>query len=100
MRLDTYLLRWFELSNTERYFEGMKDLIVKEQLTLVQKSWLFSFVKEPRKRLFRELRLPINTWKHMESICSALRVRSHKYSPRGRKQRLHRVTQRSPVLKV
>lgn len=31
VRLDTYLLRWLELSNTERSFEGLKDLIVKEQ---------------------------------------------------------------------
>ena len=31
MRLDRYLLRWLELSNTERSFEGLKDLIVKEQ---------------------------------------------------------------------
>ncbi|XP_073238079.1 uncharacterized protein [Porites lutea] len=39
VRLDRYLLRWLELSHTERSFEGLKDLIVKEQLlTLVQKS--------------------------------------------------------------
>ena len=31
MRLDRYLLRWLELSHTERSFEGLKDLIVKEQ---------------------------------------------------------------------
>ena len=31
VRLDIYLLRWLELSNTERSFEGLKDLIVKEQ---------------------------------------------------------------------
>ena len=31
VRLDTYLVRWLELSNTERSFEGLKDLIVKEQ---------------------------------------------------------------------
>ena len=31
VRLDTYLLRWLEISNTERSFEGLKDLIVKEQ---------------------------------------------------------------------
>ena len=31
VRLDRYLLRWLELSNTERSFEGLKDLIVKEQ---------------------------------------------------------------------
>ena len=31
MRLDRYLLRWLELSNTDRSFEGVKDLIVKEQ---------------------------------------------------------------------
>ena len=31
MRLDRYLLRWLELSNTDRSFEGLKDLIVKEQ---------------------------------------------------------------------
>jgi len=31
VRLDTYLLPWLELSNTDRSFEGLKDLIVKEQ---------------------------------------------------------------------
>ena len=31
MRLDTYLLRWLELSNTERSFERLKYLIVKEK---------------------------------------------------------------------
>ena len=29
--LDRHLLRWLELSNTDRSFEGLKDLIVKEQ---------------------------------------------------------------------
>ena len=32
VRLDRYLLRWLELSDTARPFEGLKDLIVKEQL--------------------------------------------------------------------
>ena len=32
VRLDRYLLRWLELSNTGSSFEGLKDLIVKEQL--------------------------------------------------------------------
>ena len=31
VRLDRYLLRWLELLNTERSFEGLNDLIVKEQ---------------------------------------------------------------------
>ena len=31
VRLDRYLLRWLELSHTERSIEGLKDLIVKEQ---------------------------------------------------------------------
>ena len=31
VRLERYLLRWLELSHTERSFEGLKDLIVKEQ---------------------------------------------------------------------
>ena len=31
VRLDRYLLRWLELSNTDKSFEGLKDLIVKEQ---------------------------------------------------------------------
>ena len=30
VRLDRYLLRWLELSNTARSFDGLKDLIVKE----------------------------------------------------------------------
>ena len=31
VRLDRYLLRWLELSDTERTFDDLKDLIVKEQ---------------------------------------------------------------------
>ncbi|XP_068731657.1 GRB10-interacting GYF protein 2-like isoform X2 [Montipora capricornis] len=31
VRLDRYLLRWLELSDTARTFDGLKDLIVKEQ---------------------------------------------------------------------
>ena len=31
VRLERYLLRWLELSHTERSFEGLKDLVVKEQ---------------------------------------------------------------------
>ena len=31
VRLDRYLLLWLELSHTKRSFEGLKDLIVKEQ---------------------------------------------------------------------
>ena len=31
MRLDRYLLRWLELSHTAQTFDGLKDLIVKEQ---------------------------------------------------------------------
>ena len=31
MRLERYLLRWLELSHTERSFEGLKDPIVEEQ---------------------------------------------------------------------
>ena len=31
VRLDRYLLRWLELSDTERTFDGLKDLIVTEQ---------------------------------------------------------------------
>ena len=31
VRLDRYLLRWLELSNTARTFDGLQDLIVKEQ---------------------------------------------------------------------
>ena len=31
VRLDRYLLQWLEFSDTERTFDGLKDLIVKEQ---------------------------------------------------------------------
>ena len=31
MRLDRHLLWWLELLDTERTFDGLKDLIVKEQ---------------------------------------------------------------------
>ena len=31
VRLDRYLLRWLQLSDTAKTFDGLKDLIVKEQ---------------------------------------------------------------------
>lgn len=31
VRLSTYLIRWLQSSKTEKTFEGLKDLIVKEQ---------------------------------------------------------------------
>ena len=31
VRLDRYLLRWLELSNAARDFDGLEDLIIKEQ---------------------------------------------------------------------
>ena len=31
VRLSTYLIRWLELSKIERSFDGLKNLIVKEQ---------------------------------------------------------------------
>jgi len=31
VHLSTYLVRWLELSSTEQTFQGIKDLIVKEQ---------------------------------------------------------------------
>ena len=31
VRLSTYLIRWLVLSKTEKTFDGLKDLIVKEQ---------------------------------------------------------------------
>ena len=31
VRLDRYMLRWLELSDTAQTFDGLKDLIVKEQ---------------------------------------------------------------------
>ena len=46
VRLDRYLLRWLELSNTENSFEGLKDLIVKEQ-------FIDACPKNVWKRLFR-----------------------------------------------
>ena len=45
VRLDRYLLRWLELSDTEQTFDGLKDLIVKEQLTLALKIWPFTCEK-------------------------------------------------------
>ena len=55
VRLDRYLLRWLELSNTDRSFEGLKDLIVKEQFidSCPKELAIHLREKEPRKRLSR-----------------------------------------------
>ena len=46
VRLDRYLLWWLELSDTARTFDGLKDLIVKNNLlTLALKIWLFTCEK-------------------------------------------------------
>ena len=33
IRLDNYLMRWIELSKSEKSFQGLKDLLLREQLT-------------------------------------------------------------------
>ena len=54
VRLDRYLLRWLELSNTERSFEGLKDLIVKEQfIDSCPKELAIHLHERARKCLFR-----------------------------------------------
>ena len=46
VRLDTYLVRWLELLNTERSFEGLKDLIVKEQFIVSSPKELAIHLRE------------------------------------------------------
>ena len=43
--LDRYLLRWLELSDTERTFDGLKDLLVEEELTPALRIWPFTHEK-------------------------------------------------------
>ncbi|CAH3022482.1 unnamed protein product [Porites evermanni] len=88
VRLDRYLLRWLELSKTERSFEGLKDLIVKEQFIDSCPKELAIHLRERAPETLVQIAEIADQY-----ICSALRARSHKYSPRRRKQRLHRVTQ-------
>ena len=37
IRLDNYLTRWIELSKVEESFDGLKDLLLREQFRLPQK---------------------------------------------------------------
>ena len=46
VRLDTYLVRWLELLNTERSFEGLKELIVKEQFIVSSPKELAIHLRE------------------------------------------------------
>ena len=46
VRLDRYLLRWLELSDTDRTFDGLKDLIEKEQfIDSFLRIWPFTYEK-------------------------------------------------------
>ena len=46
VRLDTYLLPWLELSKTDHSFEGLKDLIVKEQFIDSRPKELAIYLRE------------------------------------------------------
>ncbi|XP_033739239.1 uncharacterized protein LOC117326590 [Pecten maximus] len=46
VRLDNYIVRWLELAKTEKTYEGLKDLILRDQFLQVCGSELKLFLKE------------------------------------------------------
>ena len=77
VRLDRYLLRWLELSDTARTFEGLKDLIKKNSsLTPALKILLFNCEKEHLKLWQKYRRSLTSTWWLMVNIFSAHRAES------------------------
>ena len=54
-RLENYLVRWIDLANVEKDFEGLKDLIEKEQYLESCSVQLAVFVRERKPKDLYEL---------------------------------------------
>ena len=93
VRLDTYLVRWLELLNTERSFEGLKDLIVKEQFIDACPKELAIHLRERAPETLVQIVKIADQYleahrKHLFSSAST------STSPRWMNQRISRVIQR------
>ncbi|CAH3150229.1 unnamed protein product, partial [Porites evermanni] len=94
VRLDRYLLRWLELSHTERSFEGLKDLIVKEQFIDSCPKELAIHLRERAPETLVQIAKTADQYlevhgKHLFSSAS----KKPQVQPKAEEQRLHRVIQ-------
>ena len=55
VRLNEYLTRWMELSKAAKNFEGLKDLVLREQFLSVSNKDLVLFLKERKVTSVSEL---------------------------------------------
>ena len=77
VRLDRYLLRWLELSDTAQTFDGLKDLIVKEQFIDSCPKDLAVHLREGHLKLWQRLQRSLTSiWRLMVNICLAQWVES------------------------
>ena len=55
VRLESYLTRWMDLSKVDKTFEGLKDLILREQFLAVSGKQLVMFLKERKLKSVSEM---------------------------------------------
>ena len=55
VRLDNYLTRWMDLGKVDKTFEGLKDLILREQFLAVSGKNLVMFLKERKIKSVEEM---------------------------------------------
>ena len=55
LRLENYLVRWVELADTAKTFEGLKDLLLREQFINASQSDLALFIKERKPATIRQM---------------------------------------------
>ena len=94
VRLDRYLLRWLELSYTERSFEGLKDVIVEEHFIDSCPKELAIHLRERASETLDQIAKIADQYleahgKHLFSSATKKPLAQ----PKAEKQRTHRVTQ-------
>ena len=98
VRLDRYLLRWLELSDTEQTFGGLKDLIVKEQcIDSCPKDLAIHLRERAPETLAKIAKIADQYWRLMINICSAQRAENQQFSLRGTKPRTCRAIKQLSV---
>ena len=47
-RMKSYLIRWIDMASIDKSYEGLQDLILREQLTFIYNRNLELFLREPK----------------------------------------------------
>ena len=75
-RLDSYLQRWTELSETDKTYEGLRDLILSEQFLATRSPELRTFLKERPCTSIKEL--GVSASRYLEAHSRQLKDMSRK----------------------